>query len=131
MRKVILFLIILLFIIFLPKLLSAFSIGPFPFKNYSSYPKNQTDCEKVKGEWRKVGIRPVEECMVPTTDSGKKCLNSQQCEGYCMTDLTPSEVLKTKGLKLSLKPGKCSLTLRFVGCKAILENGIVRGICID
>ena len=46
---------------------------------------DQESCEEVGGEWKVWGnaLGAVAECNLPTSDSGKICSDSSECESYC------------------------------------------------
>ena len=68
-------------------------------------PKDEISCASASGVWKKIGIRPREECNLPTTDSGKICSGSNQCEGVCLADITDDQrgVMEWKENYLKLK----------------------------
>ena len=63
-----------------------------------------------------------EECDLPTSDAGKTCTDSSQCESGCFTD------------HLGATSGKCGENTVIVGCGLIfVENGKTSGgaLCAD
>ena len=74
------------------------------------------DCIKKGGEWKTFGLRTKEECDLPTSDAGKTCTDSSQCESGCFTD------------HLGATSGKCGENTVIVGCGLIfVENGKTSG----
>jgi hypothetical protein len=94
-------------------------------------PQNQESCESANGIWKKIGIRPREECNLPTTDSGKICDGSRQCEGVCLADLSRENLQKGMRGKLFKTNGKCSAWIKNVGCRAYVYRGWAGVLCAD
>jgi hypothetical protein len=53
-------------------------------------PYNEISCEESGGVWEHTSsgvgvviIKTVSSCNLPTSDAGKACTNSDQCESYC------------------------------------------------
>ena len=93
---------------------------------------DQASCEALGGKWGRIGLSPREQCNLPTTDAGKTCLASSACQGVCLADLSPDEVLAAmRDRKVILGTGKCSAWRIVVGCIGMVENGVVRAICVD
>ena len=44
---------------------------------------SEQDCAAVRGEWRHHGISVSRVCVVPTTDGGKTCKDTSDCQGTC------------------------------------------------
>jgi hypothetical protein len=75
-----------------------------------SVPQSRAECEAAGGTWDDVqGLGHVLGCNPRTTDAGKVCTDSDQCEGACQR-------------------GKCSGS-RFVRGCGILRHG--QTLCID
>lgn len=94
-------------------------------------PKDEISCASASGVWKKIGIRPKEECNLPTTDGGKICSGSNQCEGICLADISTEQIragIKGKPFKTT---GKCSDWVTVVGCKAYVEDGWASVVCMD
>jgi hypothetical protein len=53
-------------------------------------------------------------CVRPTTDAGKSCSNSKQCESLCMAQTRT-----------------CGPQTPMFGCHQVFEDGAEVGICID
>lgn len=94
-------------------------------------PKDQENCEKVGGVWKKPGPRPFEECNLPTKDAGKICSGSHECEGVCLADLTSEELRKGMSGKLFKTTGKCSSFIKIFGCRAYVYQGWAQVVCAD
>jgi hypothetical protein len=94
-------------------------------------PKNKETCLAKGGVWKKIGIRPREECNLPTTDSGKKCTGSNQCEGVCIADITPDQIYSGMKGALFKADGKCSSFIKVVGCRGYVYLGWASVVCAD
>ena len=94
--------------------------------------QDQASCEALGGKWGPIGLSPREECNLPTSDAGKRCLDSASCEGTCLAALTQDELdAVMRENKVILAAGKCSAWRIVVGCIGTVENGVVRAICLD
>lgn len=83
-------------------------------------PENKEGCEAKSGKWGKIGFDSKKQCNLPTSDGGKECLNSKECEGNCIAE-SPKD-----------KNGKCTFWKITVGCFYPVEKGIVKDIlCTD
>jgi hypothetical protein len=96
-----------------------------------SVPKDKESCIAKGGVWKKMGIRPFEECNLPTTDKGKPCTHSKECEGVCLAKLTDD--MRKKGMRGALfkSNGFCSEYLKVLGCQAYVYNGWASVVCAD
>lgn len=96
-------------------------------------PKDKETCLAKNGKWAKIGPAPVESCNLPTSDGGKECTDTSECEGTCLAALSNKEqnlVMREK--KTIQTKGKCTPWVITVGCQARVQNGKVQGIlCID
>ena len=92
-------------------------------------PKNKESCEAAGGKWE---INDAAVCNLPTSDSGKECTDSSQCEGLCIAELSSEEYNKAiKGTVIYTK-GRCSGETSVLGCTPIVNDGKVFGIlCMD
>lgn len=92
-------------------------------------------CEAVGGRWGRHGELVEEFCILPSSDKGKYCTDSDQCEGDCIAELTPEErrkLIDEFGKHILPKTGKCSQWQQTFGCYPFVENGVVDGIlCLD
>jgi hypothetical protein len=71
----------------------------------------EASCEAAGGRMMSAKVGPV--CVMPSSDAGKSCTSSSQCEGLCMAN------------------GQCSPDENSFGCQDVLENGQATTICID
>ena len=94
------------------------------------FPQGQASCEAQGGRWGRIGLSPREECNLPTSDAGKECLFSSECEGLCVAELSREE-LAAAAHKAIATTGKCSAWRIVVGCMGVVEAGLVRPVCID
>lgn len=94
-------------------------------------PQDKDSCEAKGGIWKKIGIRPMEECNLPTTDGGKVCWGSNVCEGVCLAELTREDIQKGMKGKMFRTTGKCSEWVKTVGCRAYVYQGWASVICAD
>ena len=104
-----------------------------PPKKAVELPKDESACEQAGGKWGKSGLASTEQCNLPTSDAGKVCSAFSECEGLCLADL-PREQWESLTRTRTPIPaqGKCAPWRVTVGCVAIVENGMVRGIlCVD
>jgi hypothetical protein len=81
-------------------------------------------CLRQGGRWEVLGFSGPG-CNLPTSDDGKPCSDSQECEGLCLAD---KEEINANGVDL---PGVCSAWQSTFGCQVVVENGKVVEICID
>lgn len=88
-------------------------------------PQNKEECEAKNGVWKKIGLAPKEECNLPTTDAGKICEGSKECEGVCLT-----EAKEISGRKIKTK-GACSAWIKVVGCHGYVYRGWSQTVCVD
>jgi len=94
-------------------------------------PKNKADCETKGGAWKKIGLGPAEECNLSTTDGGKVCDNSDQCEGVCLAELSNDDLRKGMSGKFFRTNGRCSDWIKVVGCRAYVFRGWATVVCVD
>ena len=90
-------------------------------------------CELLGGIWGRFGILLVEQCSLPTTDAGKDCNDSSECEGNCFAELTDEQELAVIGGESLRIFGKCTMRLLdYFGCNAWVEGGTVTEVlCVD
>ena len=68
---------------------------------------------------------------LPTSDAGKECSSSEECEGSCIAELSGEDWEKAIEGAVYIK-GNCTSRRIIVGCQAFVEDGKVNGIlCID
>jgi putative hemolysin len=83
-------------------------------------PVNKDQCDSLGGVWGKAGMAGIEQCNLPTKDSGKSCTDGSQCQaGLC--------IAKSDGATV----GECPSHKLNFGCMNIVENSKFMGICID
>ena len=86
-------------------------------------------CESQGGYFGQIGLNPTPYCNLPTSDGGKDCTDSSQCESTCLADMG---LESSDNLPISGVTGKCADYSIVVGCIAMVEEGTVNGIlCID
>ena len=98
--------------------------GSFRFKKFM--PLSEAECEKAGGSWWSPGMpgnRNPKVCDLPTSDAGRACRDSEECEGYCLSDATPI-------LKIFVR-GQCSKFQHIVGCQGVVVRGRVATTCVD
>jgi hypothetical protein len=93
-------------------------------------PKDKTSCEALSGKWGRIGLDPEEYCNLPTSDAGKECSSSNKCEGSCIAKLSEEDWDKAIHGVVYTK-GKCTAWKVTVGCRAFVEDGKVRILCVD
>jgi hypothetical protein len=84
---------------------------------------NESDCQRVGGQWTQLGRAPGKQCLRQTTDAGKACTDSEQCEGQC---LAPEG--SVDGTPVG---GSCSVDTNPFGCQQRLRDGVALTICVD
>ena len=72
--------------------------------------------------WHAGGRNP-KVCDLPTSDAGRACRDSAECEGYCLSDATPI-------LNIFVR-GQCSKFQHIVGCQGVVVRGRVATTCVD
>ena len=90
-------------------------------------PQSKDACEAQGGEWGEVfGATRKNWCRLPTTDAGKPCTNSSQCESFCVTDANfPANANDAQIV------GACYQNDSPLGCLSILDDERISIICID
>jgi hypothetical protein len=95
-------------------------------------PPDQASCETLGGRWGRIGLNPREQCNLPAADAGAECLSSSECEGLCLAELSPDELdAAMRADKIVQAAGVCSAWRIVVGCVPMVEDGVLRPICID
>lgn len=99
----------------------------------SSYPADKDSCESQGGQWGPVGLSPKEICVMPTTDAGKVCSDSRDCQSACVANLSVADYNNLVKYHIPIHTtGRCTAWKVGVGCNAYVENGVVNGIlCVD
>jgi hypothetical protein len=87
-------------------------------------PATQAECQAKGGVWRSIGLPgSPPSCDLKTTDAGKVCSDSGDCQGICVA---PSNaVLNSKGV------GTCSAHVVEFSCFKYVAQGVVDTICVD
>jgi len=96
-------------------------------------PRTQAACEQAGGHWAPAGIFPQPICRMPTHDGGRVCGDAEECEGFCLAELTSEQrdQMMRKPQKLAIL-GKCTPVTPVFGCMAIVKQGFVTGLlCRD
>jgi len=104
-----------------------------PTKGLIDIPKDKATCEAQGGKWGRIGPSPRESCNLPTSDAGKVCSDSSECEGGCVANLSRADQDRiTRDKAVIETQGKCTPWRIVVGCMALVTDGKVRGIlCVD
>lgn len=101
-------------------------------KSHPELPVDEITCIEKGGEWRKIGIAPVEQCNLKTSDFGRECSDSDECEGSCMVDLQKDDLSKVQQGGTVTTKGLCSEWIIIIGCQTFVEDGKVSAVtCID
>ena len=76
-------------------------------KSFLSFPKTKLICDAMGGQWR-LGqntppaasmtkwIRTPDFCALPTSDAGKACLSSSECESFCAGSMILGQVFSAQ-----------------------------------
>ena len=88
-------------------------------KNKSQPLTPKQECESKGGVWATIGLDQIPQCNLPTSDGGKICTDSNQCESVCI------------GEDESSINGKCADFQIVVGCHARIEHGQAQMLCVD
>lgn len=95
-------------------------------------PTDKAYCLAIGGRWGIIGMSANESCNPPTSDSGRLCRDSSECEGACIADLTADEMARLTPEKPISSDGACTPWRFTRGCHAWVEEGKVNGIlCAD
>lgn len=94
-------------------------------------PKNEKECQKIGGVWKKLGPDPFESCNIKTADRGNICTDNSECEGWCQVDMSREELREGMKGKISKGRGRCSIWRVELGCFGMVEKGKISVICID
>ncbi len=89
-------------------------------------PRHRVSCEKQGGIWEQSGFSPAR-CNLPTSDSGKSCQASNECESFC----TQSEEMVSSIISGDEKSGICYGWTYISSCITLIENGEPILMCID
>ena len=113
---------------------------PFPPDFPTPDPEKYQECMDQGGRWEVLGYSGPG-CNLPTTDGGKPCSKSDECESACLAadesavradGFTPNlqriDELNAQGGDL---PGACSPWQETFGCHVWLQNGRYAVLCAD
>lgn len=111
-------------------------------------PTTEADCKKCNGQWAKHGKAQITSCICATSDSGKACKTSEDCDDQC--EIALDEAKKYEGVKCTgatctggtpntvIPDGKCNAFRDHFGCRATIEvvksepnARHVRSLCVD
>ncbi len=82
--------------------------------------QQKNECLAKKGKWGPVGLSRKDVCNLPTADGGKKCTDSEQCQGACLAE------------EPGATSGQCSSWTIMRGCYAFVNDGKAGGLlCAD
>ena len=82
-------------------------------------------CAAQGGVVRKVCMRGIPRCVVPYSDAGKQCRDSDECQGRCLIDGKAGQVGAPA-------VGYCQKEDDPCGCFTTVEDGkISSGLCVD
>ena len=89
-------------------------------------PDTEKACLAAGGSWTTLGLPYPDKpkmCDLKTTDSGKSCEASDQCQGVCLAPKNAPEGSKAAG--------SCSTYLTEWGCYFVVEQNEVQRICVE
>ena len=97
-----------------------------------SLPGDKNSCEEIGGYWETISFSGNGYCNKMTTDAGKECIDSDECEGHCITTFSDDDVQKIHENVYTKATGTCSDTLILTGCHGIVEDHrLAVTLCID
>jgi len=77
------------------------------------------------------GGDPCEAPGTPTSDAGQPCADDDDCEGWCVVELSLEEERSVVDGECIERTGVCSATRGECGCRPEVEDGLVCAIlCI-
>lgn len=95
-------------------------------------PTDRESCESADGKWEKIGLAQEERCNLPTSDAGKECSDSDECEGSCITKLSRDDLITANESEAANPQGECTAWRITVGCQNLVIDGKAQGVlCID
>jgi Bacterial Ig-like domain (group 1) len=92
-------------------------LSKIPASHFGPTIETRKACAAVDGDWVKVGFALKESCVVPTRDGGKRCRDTQNCNGMCVAPADSSP-----GMRID---GACANTYQ-LQCANYVMDGIVR-----
>jgi len=101
-----------------------------PTLDYDSM--TEDECKAHRGRWEILGFRGPG-CNSLTTDGGKECTSSKDCESVCLAEgkLLDSEVLEQLNAQENEISGTCSWWRYKFGCYVRVEDSKYGLICVD
>ena len=94
--------------------------------------QDQASCEALGGRWGPIGLTRASSATSPPPTPASDASSSADCEGTCLAELTQDELdAGMRGNKVVHAAGKCSAWRIVVGCVPMVEDGVLRPICID
>ena len=91
-----------------------------------------TWCEECMATEGFIEVSSIPSCNHKTTDAGKECTGSDECEGECLADLTEEESDALSQGKSVMTSGLCTENTYVFGCLPVVYNGEIPAImCID
>ena len=87
-------------------------------------------CEASGGSMQPVGLTRSPACVVPTSDGGKRCKDSSECDGRCIVDDWDGDRPPPVGTKVN---GTCEASNLTFGCFAEVRRGRIAShfLCVD
>lgn len=97
-------------------------------KVYKPVALDKESCDELRGMWVEQPLADRYVCSIPTSDSGKECIDEAECQGSCLSE----EVEKDEfGIERPVNKGRCSDWTLVLGCRYYMENGEAVDICKD
>src|SRR5262245_2952229 len=91
----------------------------------SAAPANRAECEAAGGQLGRFGLRPQEQCDLPTPDAGKACADSRECASACIAPDAASPGSRAEGTCFGR-------TLLQGACRKHVRDGVVTPpMCAD
>jgi hypothetical protein len=87
-------------------------------------PDDNESCEFMGGRWVKT-IYGEEICFLTTSDGGKECFDSNECEGACLAELSKEEEDKLSRMESVKTNGTCAESTPLIGIVTIVKDGKV------
>ena len=103
--------------------------APEPTPSALSVPPNES-CEMSGGTIEKVGLDGRPACVILTSDGGKACSDSSQCDGRCIVDDWEGDKPPSVGTR---SDGMCEAANLTFGCIAEIRRGRIASLflCYD
>ena len=90
------------------------------------YADNASDCQAHGGKWGWLdphGSKSI--CRIPTTDGGKPCLDSSECDGFCVAKHSVINKKTGRIISGSKNIGQCEFLYNGIGCGLYIKAGQV------